>query len=371
MNENGLEEPAGPSDEAVAKATRVLEQVRGAWLKRPGVSGVDLGFKWTGGAMTDELSIRVHVVRKKDRAELSPAELFPADVKGIPVDVIEATYRPQTQSGARLESASESRGLRYDVVPIGVSVGSRYTTAGTLGAKVIDVDTGEEMILSNWHVLAGRREAAAGLAIWQPGWIDGGTREENTIAQLSRWVLGPYDAAVARVNGTRTVESSTVEGKTVDDVTGPRLGMRVWKSGRSTGYTEGLIDGIMMSVPMSYELAGTHILEHVFRIVPRPGAADTEISEGGDSGALWVDEQSGKAVGLHFAGEVGDDPEYALAHDIRRVLEKLRVRLPAQQPDPSGGKKPGQTRNGSGNGQRNYVELLAALAAFFRHYLKR
>lgn len=75
--------------------------------------------------------------------------------------------------------------------------------------------------------------------------------------------------------------------------------------------------------------------EQVFRIVPRPGSPpNVEISMGGDSGSVWVDEASGKAVGLHFAGEVGDDPEFALAHDINPVMARLGFIFPAQLPAP-------------------------------------
>jgi hypothetical protein len=320
------------SPEEMAKAEQALESVRDEWLEREGVTAVDLGFKWSSGEMTEQLSIRVHVARKKDKAELSDAEMFPAEVEGIPVDVIEATYAPQALVDVKPEAAVEGRGGRYEVIPIGVSIGSKYSTAGTLGAKVIDQDTGDEMILSNWHVLAGRPDVEAGLSTWQPGWIDGGTREENTIAELSRWVLGPYDAAVARLTGDRPVQSTTVEGRVIEDMTVPRLGMTVWKSGRSTGLTEGFIDGVKMKVPLSYGQAGVHTLEEVVRIIPRPGTGIGEISTGGDSGSVWVDDGSGKAVGLHFAGEVGNSPEHALALDVVSVADALKFRFPAQEP---------------------------------------
>ncbi len=316
------------SSEEMARAEGALEKVRDAWMARDGVTAIDLGFKWSSGKMTTQLSIRVHVARKKQKTELSRAELFPEEVDGVPVDVIQATYAPQALTNARPEAAVEGRGKRFEVIPLGTSVGCKYSTAGTLGAKVIDADSGDEMILSNWHVLAGRRNVEAGISIWQPGWIDGGTNETNTIARLSRWVLGPYDAAVARLTGAREVLTTTPEGRKIVESTAPRLGMKVWKSGRSTGYTEGFIDGILMKVPLDYREAGTHLLEQVFRIVPRAGSGPGEISFGGDSGSMWVDESSGKAVGLHFAGEIGDTPEHALAHDITRVIDRLNVRFP-------------------------------------------
>jgi endonuclease G len=312
------------------KAEAVLESVRDDWLARDGVTAVDLGFKWTAGRMSDQLAIRVHVVKKKAKVELTGGQLFPKEIQGIPVDIIEATYAPQALVNSKAEAAIEGRGRRFDVVPIGVSVGSRYSTAGTLGAKVIDLDDGQEMILSNWHVLVGRHGVESDLPIWQPGWIDGGTRDSNTIARLARWVLGPYDAAVARLTGERQVTSRTLEDRPIEDISEPRLGMQVWKSGRSSGYTEGFVDGIKMTVSLSYGPIGVHTLSRVFRIVPVPGGSYPEISVAGDSGAVWVDSQTGKAVGLHFAGEIGNTPEHALAHDIKPVLERLRVRFPAQ-----------------------------------------
>ncbi len=321
---------AGITPGDIAKAERILESVRDEWLDRPGVVAVDLGFKWTKGEMTTELSIRVHVVEKKPASQLSDEEIFPEEIGGIVVDVIEASYVPQALSKSKLESAVDGRDKRYEIIPVGVSIGSRYSTAGTLGAKVIDIKTGDEMILSNWHVLAGRPGARPGLPIWQPGWIDGGTREDNTIAELSRWVLGPFDAAVAKLNGARKVTTKTLEGRSIEDVTEPRLGMRVWKSGRSTGYTEGYIDGIKMRVSIPYGELGVKRIDYVFHVVPRPGAAKSEISMGGDSGAVWVDDDSGKAVGLHFAGERANLPEHALANEIMLVTKALNVRFPNQ-----------------------------------------
>jgi hypothetical protein len=316
----------------IAKAERILESVKDDWLDRPGVVAVDLGFRWSKGEMTSELSIRVHVVDKKPASQLSDEEIFPEEIGGITVDIIEAYYVPQALSNSKLESAVDGRDKRYDVIPVGVSIGSRYSTAGTLGAKVIDIKTGDEMILSNWHVLAGRPGARPGLPIWQPGWIDGGTREDNTIAELSRWVLGPFDAAVAKINGAREVTTQTLEGRSIEDVAEPRLGMRVWKSGRSTGYTEGYIDGIKMRVSIPYGELGVKRIDYVFHIVPRPNSDKSEISMGGDSGAVWVDAESGKAVGLHFAGERANLPEHALANEIIQVTKALNVRFPNQSP---------------------------------------
>lgn len=320
------------------KAEAALAKVREAWLQREGVTAVDLGFKWSKGEMTGQLSIRVHVSRKKPAEELSDADLFPKEVDGIPVDVLEATYGIQVmlEGDSQLEGAVDGRGNRFDEIPLGVSIGGPNVTAGTLGAKVFDADTQEAYILSNWHVLLGTTSAQPGDPIWQPGRLDGG-RAEDKIAEVTRSVLGPFDAAIARITGERPILDTTLEGDKVEDVTTPRLGMLVWKSGRTTGRTEGFVDGVMMSTQINYRSAGVRLLERVIRIVPRPGSPPGEVSLGGDSGSVWVDEESGKAVALHFAGEVGDAPEHALGNDIRKVIERLQVVFPGaiKPPEPA------------------------------------
>lgn len=72
-----------------------LNKVRKNWLKRPGVTAVDVGYKIKEGRLTDELAIRVHVKRKLPPEALSEYELFPERLGGFSVDVIEVEYGPQ------------------------------------------------------------------------------------------------------------------------------------------------------------------------------------------------------------------------------------------------------------------------------------
>lgn len=321
------------SQEEIMKAYETLSRVQDEWLSFPGVTAVDLGFKWTEGEMTQTLAIRVHVNEKRPLDEIPEEQLLPKEIDGIPVDVIEATYGIQALNQPEnigLEAAAGNRGGRFEEIPAGVSIGSPNVTAGTLGAKVFDADTEEPLILSNWHILAGVPTAGAGLPIWQPGALDGGRNNANTFALLERFVLGPHDAAVARLTGDRPVTTASYEGHPIEDAKMPRLGMTIHKSGRTTGFTEGFIDGVQMTVSLNYGAAGTRTLSNVVHIVPVPGSnPNLEISAGGDSGAVWVDKASGKAVGLHFAGEVGAAPEHALANDITAVMQTLRIKFKA------------------------------------------
>jgi hypothetical protein len=86
-------------DAAVAEvnaAVAELDRVREAWLQRPGVTAVDVGFRTKDGRITKELAIRVHVRRKRPPDQLSDEERFPQRLGRFSVDVIEADYGPQT-----------------------------------------------------------------------------------------------------------------------------------------------------------------------------------------------------------------------------------------------------------------------------------
>lgn len=331
------------SPEEIAQAEAALEQVKESWLKRENVTAVDLGFKWSEGGMTSQLAIRVHITRKKPLADLSDDEIFPTEIDGVPIDVLESTYGLQGVTpegdivdGVQAENTADGAMNRQrfaSTIPIGASVSNPNTSAGTIGVKVFDKNNNTPMILSNWHVLVGQANPTPATAVWQPGRVDGGTQADK-IGALARYVIGPYDAAVAVVSGAREVIVETAVGTPITDLTDPTFGMVVWKMGRTTGYTEGMIDGMKMSLDIPYPEVGVRRLENVFRVVPLPSAPNTELSLGGDSGSAWIDKQSGKAVGLHFAGEIGNDPEQALAHELQPVLDFLGVFMPDQRPAP-------------------------------------
>jgi hypothetical protein len=83
------------SQSELNRAIAKMRDVRDAWLKRPGVTAVDVGYKIKDGRLTDEVAVRVHVKRKRPLEELAEAERFPERLGEIRVDVIEADYGPQ------------------------------------------------------------------------------------------------------------------------------------------------------------------------------------------------------------------------------------------------------------------------------------
>ena len=105
--------------------------------------------------------------------------------------------------------------------------------------------------------------------------------------------------------------------------------MDVVKSGRTTAVTEGMVDGVSTSLSIDYGGGTVQTFHDQIHIVPRPPwpAVDYEVSKGGDSGSVWIEESTSKAIGLHFAGETDPSPtaENAIANRIAKVAEELEI----------------------------------------------
>ncbi len=323
-----------PAKQEVDAACDALDAIRGEWMRKPGVTAVDVGFKISKGQLQNEVAIRVHVERKIPVDQLHEKEVLDENVAdGFPVDVIEASYGPATAPTV-LEDAADATLQSIDrkspISPLigGISCGNARVTAGTLGAIVFDTTTCQPMILSNWHVLAGASDAAAGESITQPGRVDGGSVPGDTVATLTRMELGSrMDAAVATLNGSRPHSRDILGLGTITGTEPAVLGMSVVKSGRTTGLTEGVVDGVSMSTRINYGDPGIVRFSDQIRIVPHPPwpQVDVEISRGGDSGSVWMNESTNKAIGLHFAGETDPAPsnENAICNPIGPVMAEL------------------------------------------------
>jgi len=321
------------SEKQISAAIEELNKVRKSWMKREGVTACDVGYKIRDGKLTNELSIRVHVKRKIPQQALNEYEVFnthdnPQSLGDFPIDVIEAEYAPE-QTFELVGEEAIDRTDRVDPLIGGVSVGNPKVTAGTLGAIVYDTEDGSACILSNWHILCGSAPCSVGESIYQPGVYDGGTAAD-TVATLKRWKLNSdMDAAIAELNGARGYTRDIIGLSPIPDSTNPVLGMNVTKSGRTTEVTQGIIDGLSASLTLNYSGVGNVTFFNQIHIVPRPPwpAVDYEVSAGGDSGSVWIEEATGKAVGLHFAGETDPAPasEHAIASPMPKIVQDLKI----------------------------------------------
>lgn len=314
------------------KVKSAYEEALSKFGHRPYVTAIDVGPKYIEGKKTDELTVRIHVAEKKDKSVLESSEIFPEHIQGVKIDIIQGRYGTENRLERLPVSSIEAsdRTRRQTVMRPGVSIGHKSSTAGTLGMFVKDNKSKRIALLSNWHVLAGARTARPGDEILQPGPFDGGKLPGDVVASLERMLLDKDgDAAIALINSSRKW-SATIFGtdQKITALARPERGDVVTKSGRTTGITRGVIEGTGVYF-ITYSVGRVGV--EGFIIVPedRANPSDTEISEGGDSGSIWIDEKTGSAVGLHFAGETNPLPgeEHAIACDITRVFLRLDISL--------------------------------------------
>ncbi|MFC1463243.1 MAG: hypothetical protein ACFLMY_00190 [Candidatus Brachytrichaceae bacterium NZ_4S206] len=305
------------------------------YAHRENVTGIDVGYKYTNGERTGTLAVRIHVLEKIPELALEASEIFPEEILGFPVDVIQADYKPLWQLGA--EATTTDRRARLAQLQPGISIGHPGITVGTLGMIVRDKRSGRPAILSNWHVLAGSNAAAPGDPILQPGPHDGGRAPRDAVGALERMMLNEDgDAAIALIAmDTRPFSPEILDLDIApDSLADPNIDDLIVKSGRTTGVTRGRVDGKGRYF-ISYPSVGRVGIAG-FNIVPRePGnPSNEEISSGGDSGSVWLKEGTTTVVGLHFAGEQDPRPseERALACYATRVFDGLQIELLSASP---------------------------------------
>ncbi|MDQ7802335.1 hypothetical protein Q5425_01235 [Amycolatopsis sp. A133] len=308
-------------DELVAIKQRVEREL----LDRPGVTGVDVGYKEVGGERTDQVAIRVHVARKTD--DVPHEERIPEQIEGAVTDVVERRYELHVAT-LELDVSAQADSTHYATLQGGISMGpsraiDNHIFAGTLGAIVVDNVTRARAALTNFHVAAVDSGWHTGDRMVQPSRIDTGVVPADEFGAILRATLsGNVDGAVISLDPGKA-SSCTVAG--IGAVRGGRaavLGMAVRKRGRTTGLSHGTVDGIAATVNVDYgDGLGVHTLTNQVSIAADP-ARNRIFSDHGDSGSVIVDED-GFVVGLLFAGA---GPS-TVANPIRAVLAELDISL--------------------------------------------
>ncbi|MGB9866615.1 MAG: hypothetical protein ACPLPR_01720 [Bacillota bacterium] len=331
-------------------AVRILSAHAPKLLSKENVVGVGLGVKNSTFDPSSPPALVVLVKKKLPAEQVPPGHLIPKSVGGLVTDVVEV---------GELQVLSQRTSKQRPAAP-GVSIGHYKVTAGTLGAVVKDRGSGDLLILSNNHVLANLSDghdnrASLGDPILQPGRYDGGSTQD-IIARLHRFVplycsTYPAECAVAlsaekamnrvlavvrpgysvrlfKVNKTANLVDAAVAKPVSDDLVVPEImelgrvegiaepyvGMKVLKSGRTTGITEGTIKVINATLRVSMADLGEALFTQ--QIVTTP------MADGGDSGSLVMTPEH-KAVGLLSAGS---DLASVVCH-IANVLQLLNVDL--------------------------------------------
>ncbi len=332
------------------KCRRKLEEIKDALIGKKNVVGVGVGYKKVGSMRTKQPSIIVFVEKKESKENLSRSELVPEKIDGVYLDVIEI---------GKVKFLDLRKVKKRPAQP-GMSLGHYKVTAGTFGAVVKDKKTGEPLILSNNHILANATDgrdgrASKGDAIFQPAPYDGGTDKEK-IAELLRFVpvyrseketecrvansaakignkliqlvrpaykirfvkqyrgSNVIDAALARPLSPGLIKQDILEIGVPKGIAKATVGMRVMKSGRSSGLSQGVVTATDVTLQVSLNQTETAVFSK--QVVAEMA------SQGGDSGSLVVDEQK-RAVGLLFAGS----EKFTVFNNIDLVLELLDVTL--------------------------------------------
>ena len=202
--------------------------------------------------------------------------------------------------------------LSFDILRAGIVIlNERNDRPGTLGV-IATADGTDRWIVSCYHVLCRANDDP---------FSDG-----ELIVQGRARALGRPVARVSAARADRAVDCAAAlidHGIPVSEqilgvpfVAGPGApvkGMRVIKSGATTGVTERVI----------WRVSG----DTVEIRAPEGVGAGFEISGYGDSGSLWIDADTLAPVAMHF-GMRPTATSTALARPIKQVLATLRLRIP-------------------------------------------
>ncbi len=137
-----------------------IEQAKADALKRlfgiPGVTGVGIGPKVTGGRRTGEVAIIVFTAAKKPLEQIPSGEQIPSEIDGHKTDVIQAGL-PRRVNHVPLEPLEDTK--QYPVLRGGLKIsGGGANGSGTLGCVAESTNlyvsgSGRIVLITNHHVL--------------------------------------------------------------------------------------------------------------------------------------------------------------------------------------------------------------------------
>lgn len=292
------------------------------YFRRNYVTGITLGEPIRIGELHEgRMALCIHVEQKHELRYVRKDQVFPREILGVPVDVVERRHRPQDLSDAEIfaRQLDPIRPLRP-----GVALSTEDGNFGTLGMIVFDRTDRRPCVLSAAHVLQDGTSAV----VVQPGANVGGL----TIGRRSRVLLdSDGDAAIARLDGSRDFDITPLGLGAPRGIQPVRQEQRLTKSGARTGVTEGVVTSIG-EISVHYDNRNT-IPMHGFEIRPLDPTRG-QVSDKGDSGSAWLDSETGDVVGLTVGGDPFSIPglgDFALACHIGLVCKRLQISL-----DPEG-----------------------------------
>jgi len=295
------------------KIIKIKRSVEDELFKRPGVTGVEIGYKIKNGKQTNDLAIRVHVKEKKD---VDKDQIIPDAIEGVKTDVLERIYYPAADT------------TTYDPLMGGISIGKcDIVNAGTLGCIVFDNASNDPMLLSCWHVIA-REGCNVGDVICQPGRSDGGQCPNNGVASLQRWRINEkVDCAVAKLDSSRGKKCEIADMLGINGTSIAQFGQEVWKRGRTSNVTRGIVESIDFSSLIDYGgTTGPIMVKDQIGIAPDL-IVNLSFFEEGDSGSVLVNSNNEVVGLLHAHLNLPPFTGHAMANRIANVLTALDIHM--------------------------------------------
>ncbi|SDM88134.1 hypothetical protein SAMN04487897_101358 [Paenibacillus sp. yr247] len=250
---------------------------------------------------------------------------------------------------------------RIRPVPGGASIGKPDPSATGTGGVIV-IRNNQLYILSNNHVLI-KNNTSSFSATLQPGSVDGGISGRDTIGRAFQFVrLRPgavnfQDSAIAIPNSNsllnpRYLVSSSGRLTTVPGhLLSYPVGLRMIKSGRTTGFVRGTVESNNVDVRVFYGgTLGTLLFRNQSIIRGNTGP----VSLPGDSGSVWLRASDRFAAALNFAGT--SNGVRSISNPIGTVMSTygLRIAVPA----PGGTFKGGVIKGIAPRGNHSYVQPL-------------
>jgi hypothetical protein len=322
-------------------------------MKQKNVNGIYYGEMLKSGNHKG-MGYVITVSKKLPKSELSKQEIIPHKIGEVSTDVIET-------------GEIKALGRKDTELPLmmGDSGGHVDITAGTFGFLAKKLNDIKVYCVSNNHVFANVNKGKKGDPILKPGAYDGGTIS-NSVGVLDKFIpivfsegepscpisnmivswlnvlastigskvtfsytsnkitsnsFNIVDCALSQLfdnteEKLRFVSSVRDLGRIVN-TTSFQIGDEVWKSGRTTGVTSGIVKGVDYVTKVNMGDGKMAIFEDQY-IIGTPG-----FSAGGDSGSS-IHKKSGSDLllgGLLFAGS----GSVTIGNKISNVLEKLGV----------------------------------------------
>jgi hypothetical protein len=264
------------------KAFNIAAQLEQSGLPR-GVQAVTVGTKRIRGVETDQPALVFLVDQKRPLEELHPSMVIPAEIGGFVTDVVELHTEPDEGNPGPYD--------RVEPLTGGVSIkADKKGSIGTLGAIFCNRSTRQPMGLTNCHVVDSFWFNPNGQSVFQPTESPG-----NRIGTVWRHNKRLDCAAIALHAESRNVDRTrSFLGRPgrITSIGRAIKGMTVFKVGARTNLTIGIVDSSGPSAVVIHR---------------QSGAEGQDLSEKGDSGAVWACETPNgyMAVALHWGGSDG------------------------------------------------------------------